>query len=230
MKVVLFLIASAVTAQVSIKGKVALPEEASQKKTHLKLRYAGQTGLGKKKDPSASQAVIYLEGIQPSAVEKMAVEMKQEGMEFRPRVLAIQTGTTVKFTNDDDIYHNVLSYAETRRFDLGRYPKGEAREVKFDKPGVVDVYCEIHEHMRAFIIVVDNPYFATAGEDGSYEIKNVPAGKYNLVAWHEGFEAVRQEIEVASDALKVDMKLAKFMEREAGDSIFGGGCCKECPK
>jgi plastocyanin len=206
-----------------VTGRVTIPEGAAQKKTRLKLRYAGQTGLGEKKDPSSSPAVVYLEGLPPSRAAAARVEMRQNGLEFRPRVLAVQTGTTVSFPNDDPVYHNVFSYSQAKRFDLGRYPQGETKEVLFEQRGRVDVFCEIHEHMRAFIVVVDNPCFAVAKEDGSFTLPEVPAGRYTLVAWHESFEPVRVPVDVPAGGTRVDLK---FVRAAAGDDRTAGvGCC-----
>ena len=112
--------------------------------------------------------------------------MDQRNERFVPHVLAITTGTTVEFPNSDRIFHNVFSLSKPARFDLGRYPVGRSKSVRFDKPGIVRVFCDIHSHMNAFILVFSHPYFALTDEDGRYRIEDVPAGTYNVVAWHEG--------------------------------------------
>ena len=90
------------------------------------------------------------------------------------------------FPNSDRIYHNVFSLSKTRPFDLGRYAAGRSKPVKFDRPGIVRVFCDIHSHMNAFILVFSHPFFALTDADGRYRIDNVPPGTYNLVAWNEG--------------------------------------------
>ena len=103
-----------------------------------------------------------------------------------PHVLAITTGTVVEFPNSDRIYHNVFSLSKAARFDLGRYEFGKSKFVQFDNPGIVRVFCEIHSHMNAFILVFSHRYFATTDAEGRYRIDNVPVGTYNLIAWNEG--------------------------------------------
>ena len=97
-----------------------------------------------------------------------------------PYVLAVTVGSTVDFPNSDRIYHNVFSLSKPRRFDLGRYPRGQSRSVRFDRPGVVRVFCEIHSHMSAFILVFAHRFFAVTDAEGRYRIDDVPPGTYTL--------------------------------------------------
>ena len=93
-------------------------------------------------------------------------------------------GTAVDFPNQDDTYHNVFSYSKTKRFDLGRYRKGEKpATVIFDKAGVVTVHCEIHDRMRGTILVLETPYFKKSDVAGRYRLDHLPAGHYLLKAW-----------------------------------------------
>src|SRR5581483_6879601 len=115
----------------------------------------------------------------------MRGEIRQEGEAFEPHVLAVTRGSTVAFPNEDPFYHNVFSLSSAASFDLGRYPRGDARTRTFSKAGLVKVYCKIHSHMSATIVVLDHPYFAIPHDDGSYEIPRVPAGDYTIVGWHE---------------------------------------------
>src|SRR5205085_266527 len=101
-------------------------------------------------------------------------------------VLAITVGTTVDFPNSDHTYHNVFSISKTKSFDLGHYAAGKSRSIRFDRPGIVRVFCEIHSHMSAFILVFSHRYFAVTTADGRYQISRVPPGRYTLVAWNEG--------------------------------------------
>ena len=136
-----------------------------------------------------SRSVVYLESAPRGAFEQSEparAVMDQRNETFVPHVLAITTGTTVDFPNSDRIYHNVFSLSKTKRFDLGRYPVGHSRPVKFDQPGIVRVFCDIHSHMNAFILVFSHPFFAVTDSEGRYHIDNVPAGSYNVIAWNEG--------------------------------------------
>jgi len=100
-------------------------------------------------------------------------------------VLAITKGSTVDFPNDDPFFHNVFSLSSAAAFNLGRYPRGQSRPWKFSKAGLVKVFCDIHSHMSASILVLDHPYFTIPGVDGNYEIRSVPPGQYTIVGWHE---------------------------------------------
>jgi hypothetical protein len=114
--------------------------------------------------------------------------MDQRNETFVPHVLAVDVGTDVDFPNNDDTYHNVFSLSQTKKFDLGRYKRNKSKAVHFDQPGVVRVFCDIHSHMSAFVLVFNHPFHATADADGRYRIDNIPAGTYTVKAWHEGTE------------------------------------------
>jgi hypothetical protein len=135
------------------------------------------------------RSVVYLDAAPLGAFERPGGgrgRIDQRGEEFVPRVLAITVGTVVDFPNNDAIYHNVFSLSKTKRFDLGRYAAGHSKSVRFDQPGIVRVFCDIHSHMTAFVLVFSHPFFAVTDEDGSYRIEEVPAGKYSVTAWYEG--------------------------------------------
>ncbi len=139
--------------------------------------------------PDLLRSVVYLESAPRGAFESGDVGhtvMDQRNETFVPHVLAIMTGTTVDFPNSDNFYHNVFSLSKASRFDLGRYAAGRARSVRFDKPGIVRVFCDIHSHMNAFILVFSHPFFTMTDTEGRYRIDNVPPGAYNVVAWNEG--------------------------------------------
>ncbi|HLY08291.1 MAG TPA: plastocyanin/azurin family copper-binding protein [Planctomycetota bacterium] len=207
----------------AVTGKVTWADGAAQKRLRSKIKYAGPGVSGPTK-PDPSPAVVWLEGAAAVKMEPRTIEVKQEGMEFRPRILAVPMGSTVKFPNGDDVFHNVFSYSKAERFDLGKYPKGESKSVTFEHKGLIDVRCEVHDHMRSFIHVFDHPYYAIAAEDGGYTIPDVPPGKYTLVAWKEYFDPVRVEIEVKADGAKVDLTLSRLLDGPP-DTAVGAACC-----
>lgn len=180
----LLVCASPSYGQAVIEGRVSLPKAAPMD-AHPP-RYPGQVGEIAPPDPP--RAVVYLEGEFPKGVfhsMEPTNEVRQAGMQFHPALLPVQVGTPVTFPNDDDFYHNVFSYSKTKRFDLGRYRKSDRPQpvVVFDQPGVVKLYCEIHQHMRGVILVLDTPYFTCTQTNGWYRLQNLPTGQYVLKAW-----------------------------------------------
>ncbi len=122
--------------------------------------------------------------------------MDQRSLRFVPHVLAVQVGTTVEFSNSDPLAHNVFSISPAKRFNLGLYGSGTSRAIKFDMPGVVQVLCNVHREMSAYIVVLKNPYFARAAADGSFRIAGVPGGSHRLRIWHESMEDRTRDVEV----------------------------------
>jgi plastocyanin len=134
--------------------------------------------------------------------------VRQEHETFVPHVLPITQGSTVEFPNDDPIFHNVFSLSSAASFDLRRYPRGQSRSQQFPKAGVVKVYCHIHSHMSATILVMEHPYFTIPGPDGTFELTNVPPGEYTVVGWHERVGGRRARVRVERGrAATVDLSL-----------------------
>src|SRR5262249_16907941 len=129
--------------------------------------------------PDLLRSVVYLESAPRGAFEVNETGravMDQRNETFVPHLLAITTGPTVDFPNSDKIYHNVFSLSKTKRFDLGRYAAGHSQSVRFDRPGIVRVFCDIHSHMNAFILVFTHPFFALTDAEGRYRLDDVPPG------------------------------------------------------
>jgi plastocyanin len=137
------------------------------------------------------------------------VTTTQKDANFEPHVLPVAVGTTVRWPNEDDIFHNVFSMSEAKQFDLGYYKKERVPEIVFDQAGVVDVFCAIHTKMHCVILVVPSRFFAKADERGRFTIGNVPAGTYKVTAWHERFPKKTLEVVVpATGDAKVDFTLS----------------------
>jgi plastocyanin len=147
-----------------------------------------------------SQVIVYVDvprtaaAARPHPTTNPAIH--QTDLRFAPDLVAIQRGGTVDFPNDDRVFHNVFSLSRTKRFDLGLYREGESHPVTFDRPGVVDVYCNIHPDMVAQVFVLDTPYFALTTVDGGFVIQDVPVGTWDVVARQRWGEAARSQVTI----------------------------------
>jgi len=153
-----------------------------------------------------SRAVVYIDAAPRQAFDALPagrVRLDQRNQTFEPHLLAITVGTTVDFPNDDPMFHNVMSLARGNAFDLGRYPKGQSRAVRFDTPGIVPVVCDIHAHMSAYILVFSHPFFAITDAEGRYSIPRIPSGTYTLKVWSELGTAETRRITIV-DGTTVD--------------------------
>jgi plastocyanin len=181
----------------AIRGRVDLrrPRPAAERRPNV-----ADLGAPPDRDrPERTRSIVYLETAPRGAFEQTEpgrAVMDQRNETFIPHVLAITTGTIVDFPNSDHIYHNVFSLSKVKSFDLGRYAAGKSKPVRFDRPGIVRVFCDIHAHMNAFILVFSHPFFAVTDFDGRYLIDNVPAGTYNVVAWNEGSASEAKQVTV----------------------------------
>jgi plastocyanin len=149
---------------------------------------------------NSADAVIYVEKLPGTSfpVPKEHAKINQKNLKFSPHVLPILVGTTVDFLNSDDVLHNVFSPdACSEKMNLGTWPKGEIRSFTFKKPGcTATMLCNVHPEMEAYVLALETPYYAVSSENGTYEIKNVPAGKYTLKIWHEKLKAQTVSVEV----------------------------------
>jgi len=157
----------------------------------------------------SERAVVYLESDDlnqgPYAPGAKSPSLDQKNLQFHPQVLPVMVGTKVEFPNRDNLFHNVFSYTQAKEFDLGRYPKDDSRSVTFDRPGVVRVYCDIHSHMSATILVLKHPYFTSPDDSGVYVLSRVPLGRYKVVLWYDRDPVERKSVEVkAGEDLQLD--------------------------
>lgn len=177
------------------KPKDAAPPAAPKKLLTLTGTVTGGGSAG------PGGAVIYLKRLDaPTPRPKPGKQrtMLQKDKRFEPRVLAVTVGTTVDFRNDDPLFHNVFSLSRPNDFDLGLYKGGTSKAQTFDTPGAVQVLCNIHSSMQAYVYVVDTPWFAQADGAGRFSIKGVPPGEYQVSVWHEAASRV------ADTKLKLD--------------------------
>jgi plastocyanin len=173
---------AAALAQAAAEGRIALPKAPHA--PVMNKRY-GIVAFGGVLSPYPPVAVVYLEGSFPRPAGTPTATMVQKDLTFQPAILPVLVGTRVEFPNLDDTYHNIFSYSPAKRFDLGRYRSDERpipSEV-FDVAGLVTLRCDIHEHMRALILVLDTPYFAVSDPQGLYRLQGLPQGRFKLKVW-----------------------------------------------
>ena len=160
------------------------------------------------------ESVVYVEAVAGKAfpAPSQHVTVDQKGLMFVPHIVAIQQGTTVEFLNSDSVAHNVFwpSIGGNKKLghNLGTWPQGQRQSFKFDAPGIVPLYCNVHPDMSGYLIVSPPPYFATTDKSGAYKIDNVPDGAYTVTAWNEGAKAKSNPVNVAGDA-SADFTLSK---------------------
>ncbi len=208
------LLAVASAGSATLNGRVTRPPAATEQRPTV-TRYAGrslsqtqpETAMACRCNPGLF-SVVYLtadslpEAAPPDSVPTMA----QKDKRFEPSVMAVAVGTEVGFPNLDPFYHNVFSYSSSKRFDLGRYPQGETKRVLFDKPGLVQIFCEIHYSMRAYVHVLETPYFDVSDDHGNFSIPGIEPGTYTVNVWQENLPALQRTITIDSDSLYVELE------------------------
>lgn len=168
----------------TIRGRVAVPDVTASTGRPL----VSDLGGGTHPPIDRRRVVVYLESAPQQAftdTQPGRARMDQRGQQFVPHVLAVTAGTVVDFPNNDKTFHNVFSLSRARTFDLGRFAPGRTGSVRFDRPGIVPIFCDIHSHMSAWVLVFGHNYFAVSDDNGRYTIEHVPAGGYSLAVWSE---------------------------------------------
>jgi plastocyanin len=189
----------------TIRGRVEIRNAATDPVPRPGVAELGQSStyrVGERRN-----AVVYLETAPQGAFESGSASratMSQRNEAFVPHVLAVRVGTVIDFPNEDSVFHNVFSLSKTKRFDLGRYPRGQSKAIRVDEPGIVRVFCDIHSHMNAFILVFAHRFFDVTDEQGRYRIEQVPPGTYTLVAWYEGAITQTRSVTVPEDGGAID--------------------------
>jgi plastocyanin len=154
---------------------------------------------GRVRGTNPANTVVWVDDIEGTfPVSQRLAVMEQKALRFVPHVLAVQAGTTVEFPNHDPLSHNVFSISEAKRFNLGLYANGIIRRLTFDKPGVVELLCNVHQEMSGYIVVVKNPFFASPDVNGAYRISDVPAGRHRLRYWREDAGVGERSVDVPS--------------------------------
>jgi plastocyanin len=164
---------------------------------------------------SPANVLVYLTKAPSDSMDlsKTNFVMDQRNLEFIPHVLPVLVGSTVQFPNNDEVDHNIFSMSRTKKFNLGSYKPGDSKAVLFDKPGVVEVRCDVHAEMAAYILVMKNPYFAVTDKKGNFQIPDanylqqaglkeqadLATGKYFIKTWHEKLKTQKEAITITED-------------------------------
>jgi plastocyanin len=191
-------------AAAELSGQIVLTKKLTKKQVTLpsyQLRGVAPAlaPVDSEKTNEYGDMVVFLEGQLPDTEKPIHTELTQRNQRFEPQLLVVPAGSTVSFPNADPIFHNVFSLSATKKFDLGYYPEGHTRLVKFDQPGVVQVYCHLHPNMYAAVVVTPNRWYTRPADDGSFRLSDVPPGTYQLVAWHTRAGFFRRHIQVGTD-------------------------------
>ena len=132
----------------------------------------------------------------------------QKEKRFVPHVLAVPQGSTIDFRNEDEIFHNVFSLSPVAKFDTGLHKGGAETAIKFDKPGVIELLCNIHATMIGYLVVVDTPWYAVADGSGAFQIRNVPPGEYEASVWHENASGPQKRKVTVGDGAQLAFTVA----------------------
>jgi plastocyanin len=194
----------ALLASAVVEGRVELPKSHTAPVQAKRYEIVTKGGVLSTQPPLA---VVYLDGAFPQLASLPTKQVAQKDLTFVPALLPVRVGTKVEFPSFDDTYHNIFSYSPAKRFDLGRYRPDE-RPIPvqvFNKPGLVTLRCDIHEHMRGLILVLNTSYFVMTDTDGHFRLSGLPAGHYTLKAWIDSRTTREKPVELKNgQTLHVD--------------------------
>jgi plastocyanin len=193
----LLVVGGPVFAGAGVEGRVTLPKSRAAPVVVKRYEIITTGGVVSTLPPLA---VVYLDGSFPKPASLPTKQIAQKDLSFVPSLLPIQVGTRVEFPNLDNTYHNIFSYSPAKRFDLGRY-RSDERPIPselFDQPGLVTLRCDIHEHMRGLILVLNTPYFVVTDPSGNYQMKGLPPGHYTMKAWIDSRTTREQPVDLKS--------------------------------
>lgn len=148
--------------------------------------------------------MVYVDGVRGDfSPPEVPPAMDHRNLRFNPPVLAVLKGTTVPFSNSDPVFHSAFSVSPSNPFDLGIYGRGRKKSVHFQHPGMVEIFCHIHVHMRGYVLVTDNPYVATTDHAGRYVITHIPEGDYTVRAWKNSSVVIERRVKIRKDDVTV---------------------------
>lgn len=205
-----------VVALVIAAASAAAPAQTATVTAQVAVQHVGNK---RRSDSGNENVVVWLKPSGPTPVaasDPSRYRMVQENKQFHPHVLAVPVGAAVQFPNEDPFFHNVFSLYKGKKFDLGLYEAGSSRIVRFERPGVSFVFCNIHPQMNAYILALDTPFFSVSDAHGRVNIPNVPPGRYRLEIWYERAES--SELEKLSHDVTVsgsDASLGTILVRES---------------
>jgi len=177
-----------------------------------RVEVIGERGKGRSRHGTIPGTVVWLTPVagtagdpEPPAGATTNLRLMQKNKSFDPHILVVPAGSTVEFPNRDPFFHNVFSLFEGKRFDLGLYEAGTSRMVRFDRPGISYIFCNIHPEMSAVVITITTPWYAIANPDGQLSLASVPNGRYLLHVWSEGMgpenaQPVTREITIGDNS------------------------------
>ncbi|MEO6246911.1 MAG: carboxypeptidase regulatory-like domain-containing protein [Opitutaceae bacterium] len=199
-----FAVAALPALAATIEGRVALPKARAIPVVNQRYEIVAKAGVLSTNPPVA---IVYLEGAFPRPTVPPAAQIVQKDLTFLPSLLPVQVGTRVEFPNQDDAFHNIFSFSPAKRFDLGRY-RADERPMPaqiFDTAGLVTLRCDVHEHMRALILVLDTPHFVITAPDGTFRLTGLPAGRHTLKAWIDSKQTKARPVVLDdASAIRVD--------------------------
>ena len=202
-----------VSGVVKFKGAAPAPKKLEITKDKEVCAKSGKT------DPSLIvsggnlvNAVVTITDINKGKkMEPQKVKLDQNGCEYKPHVLAMAAGSSVDILNPDGILHNVHSYSKANSpFNMAQPKFKKTITVKVDKPEVINLKCDVHGWMNAWLFVAANPYFSVTDNSGGFKLTDVPAGTYNVEVWHETLGKTSQKVTVKAKAdTKVSFEMGK---------------------
>lgn len=201
---IVILLPEALHAGGSVDGRVALPKSHGAPVIAQRYGVVARGGVLATEPPLA---VVYLDGSFLQPASPPTKQVAQKDLTFIPTLLPVQVGTKVEFPNFDDTYHSIFSYSPAKRFDVGRYRPEERPipSVVFDTAGLVTLRCDIHQHMRGLVLVLNTPYFVVTSSDGRFHLSGLPTGDYTLKAWIDSKTTLAKPVHLKNgETLHVD--------------------------